>query len=147
MDDPVQTTSVDDEPICVCGYSKIGLLGPDHPCPECGSTKLAVYHGSYSYHGWNAALLGAGISVVHLLGVMVALLLDEYALNIFFNEYALGILFVFGWFIDFLSLLFTVMSIFMREKKRRSLRNVILVSASLVVPSILMEVANLVLSL
>ena len=92
-------------------------------------------------------MLGAGISVVHLLGVMVALLLDEYALNIFFNEYALAILFVFGWFIDFLSLLFTVMSIFMREKKRRSLRNVILVSASLVVPSILMEVPNLVLSL
>ena len=78
---------------------------------------------------------------------MVALLLDEYALNIFFNEYALGILFVFGWFIDCLSLLFTVMSIFMREKKRRSLRNVILAGASLVLPSILMEVPNLVLSL
>ena len=143
----VRKKSADDDPVCICGYPRIGLPAIDSPCPECGSIVLAAYKGSFSYHGWNAALLGAGISIVHLLGVMVALLLDEYALNIFFNEYALGILFVFGWFIDCLSLLFTVMSIFMREKKRRSLRNVILAGASLVLPSILMEVPNLVLSL
>ena len=140
----VRKKSADDDPVCICGYPRIGLPATDSPCPECGSIVLAAYKGSFSYHGWNAALLGAGISVVHLLGYMVALLLDEYALNILFT---FAILFILGWFIDFLSLLFTVMSIFMREKKRRSLRNVILVGASLVVPSILMEVANLVLSL
>ena len=143
----VRKKSADDDPVCICGYPRIGLPATDSPCPECGSIVLAAYKGSFSYHGWNAALLGAGISIVHLLGVMVALILDEYALNIFFNEYALAILFVFGWFIDCLSLFFTVMSILMREKKRRSLRNVILASASLVLPSILMEVPNLVLSL
>ena len=143
----VRKKSADDDPVCICGYPRIGLPATDSPCPECGSIVLAAYKGSFSYHGWNAALLGAGISVVHLLGFMVALLLDEYALIILFNEFTFAILFILGWFIDFLSLLFTVMSIFMREKKRRSLRNVILVGASLVVPSILMEVANLVLSL
>ena len=146
MEKPVRKKSADDDPVCICGYPRIGLPAIDSACPECGSIVAAAYKGSFSYYGWKAALLGAGISVVHLLGVVVALFADEYALNIFFNEYALAILFVFGWFIDCLSLFFTVMSIFMREKKRRSLRNVILASASLVLPSILMEVPDLVLS-
>ena len=87
MKKPVQEKSADDEPVCICGYPRTGLPAIDTPCPECGSIVAAAYKGSFSYHGWNAALLGAGISVVHLLGVMVALLLDEYALNILFNEF------------------------------------------------------------
>ena len=76
MDEAVPTASVADQPLCVCGYSKVGLPGTDHPCPECGSTKSAVYHGSYSYYGWNVALLGAGISFAHTLFVIVCAGID-----------------------------------------------------------------------
>ncbi len=65
MEETVHTNSVDDDPICVCGYSKSGLPENDHPCPECGSTKLAVYQSSFSYYGWVMAFAGELISFVH----------------------------------------------------------------------------------
>ena len=122
MDEHVQTTSVDDEPLCVCGYSKVGLPEIDHPCPECGSTKLAVYQSSYSYYGWNVALLGVGISLVHtlfvivLLGMMLRLDLPD----ILDRGPWLYICIPLGG----LSLLYTVISEVKREPKRKSVRNI-----------------------
>ena len=62
MEETVHTTSLDDGPICVCGYSKVGLPEADHPCPECGSTRLAVYKPCFSYYGWILGGLGTWIS-------------------------------------------------------------------------------------
>ena len=95
MDESVQTTSVHDEPLCVCGYSKVGLPETDHPCPECGSTKSAVYHGSYSYYGWNVALLGAGISFAHTLFVIVCAGIDFEPPEVLFLS--LGCMYAFPW--------------------------------------------------
>ena len=126
MDEPVQTTPVDDEPLCVCGYSKVGLPEIDHPCPECGSTKLAVYQSSYSYYGWNVALLGAGISVVQILTIFI---LDSsttynYKLTDLVSE-----LLELSWLyvcvpLGGLSLLYTGISLVKREPKRKSVRNI-----------------------
>ena len=129
MDEPVQTTPVDDEPLCVCGYSKVGLPEIDHPCPECGSIVLAAYKGSFSYYGWNAGLLSLGAAVLHFLILLIMISVGSFIPeDLFFAPWWLCTLSLGG-----LSLFFTVMSMFMREQKRRSLRNVILAIASVVV--------------
>ena len=66
MEETVHTTSLVDEPICVCGYSKVGLPEADHPCPECGSAKLAVYQSSFSYTGWRMAEVGTPFALLQL---------------------------------------------------------------------------------
>ena len=125
MDEPVQTTPVDDEPLCVCGYSKVGLPEIDHPCPECGSTKLAVYQSSYSYYGWNVALLGAGISVVQILTIFF---LDSMGYNYEYSDLIFKLLEL-SWLyvcvpLGGLSLLYTGISLVKREPKRKSVRNI-----------------------
>ena len=125
MDEPVQTTPVDDEPLCVCGYSKVGLPEIDHPCPECGSTKLAVYQSSYSYYGWNVALLGVGISVVQLLTIFF---LDSKGYNYKYSDLIFKLLEL-SWLyvcvpLGGLSLLYTGISLVKREPKRKSVRNI-----------------------
>ena len=110
MEETVYTTSLDDEPICVCGYSKVGLPEADHPCPECGSTKLAVYKPSFSYTGWRLAEVGTPFALLQLF-----LMCFESHVPWLFFAMPLGVL----------SLLFTVISIRKREPKRRSLRNVV----------------------
>ena len=111
MEETVYTTSLDDEPICVCGYSKVGLPEADHPCPECGSAKLAVYQSSFSYTGWRMAEVGTPFALLQLF-----LMCFESHVPWLFFAMPLGVL----------SLLFTVISIRKREPKRRSLRNVVL---------------------
>ena len=110
MEETVHTTSLDDEPICVCGYSKVGLPEADHPCPECGSTKLAVYKPSFSYTGWRLAEVGTPFALLQLF-----LMCFESHVPWLFFAMPLGVL----------SLLFTVISIRKREPKRRSRRNVV----------------------
>ena len=119
MQDPNQPDSPLDEPLCVCGYPKTGLPTLESPCPECGSTVLAVYKPSYSYTGWCLGAAGAHIAFIHLpLGFVVLTLLDaeDDLLHVpwLFMTMPLGVL----------SLLFTVLSIRKREPKRRSLGNV-----------------------
>ena len=110
MEETVHTTSLVDEPICVCGYSKVGLPEADHPCPECGSTKLAVYKPSFSYTGWRLAEVGTPFALLQLF-----LMCFESHVPWLFFAMPLGVL----------SLLFTVISIRKREPKRRSRRNVV----------------------
>ena len=110
MEETVHTSSPDDEPICVCGYSKVGLPEADHPCPECGSTKLAVYKPSFSYTGWRLAEVGTPFALLQLF-----LMCFESHVPWLFFAMPLGVL----------SLLFTVISIRKREPKRRSRRNVV----------------------
>ena len=107
MEETVHTTSLDDEPICVCGYSKVGLPEADHPCPECGSTKLAVYKPSFSYTGWRLAEVGTPFALLQLF-----LMCFESHVPWLFFAMPLGVL----------ALLFTVISI---RPKRRSRRNVV----------------------
>ena len=126
MDEPVQTTPVDDEPLCVCGYSKVGLPEIDHPCPECGSTKLAVYQSSYSYYGWNVALLGAAISVAQTLTIII--LDSSTTYNYKYRDLVLELLEL-SWLyvcvpLGGLSLLYTGISLVKREPKRKSVRNI-----------------------
>ena len=110
MEETVHTSSPDDEPICVCGYSKVGLPEADYPCPECGSTKLAVYKPSFSYTGWRLAEVGTPFVLLQLF-----LMCFESHVPWLFFAMPLGVL----------SLLFTVISIRKREPKRRSRRNVV----------------------
>ena len=110
MEETIHTSSPDDEPICFCGYSKVGLPEADHPCPECGSTKLAVYKPSFSYTGWRLAEVGTPFALLQLF-----LMCFESHVPWLFFAMPLGVL----------SLLFTVISIRKREPKRRSLRNVV----------------------
>ena len=134
MDEPVQTAPVDDEPLCVCGYSKVGLPEIDHPCPECGSTKLAVYQSSYSYYGWNVALLGAGISVVQTLTIFNYDSLTTYNTHKYSDLYykysdLVMELLQLSWLyvcvpLGGLSLLYTGISLVKREPKRKSVRNI-----------------------
>ena len=134
MDEHVQTTSVDDEPLCVCGYSKVGLPEIDHPCPECGSTKLAVYQSSYSYYGWKVALLGAGISVVQILTIFNFDCLTTYNTHKYSDLYykysdLVMELLQLSWLyvcvpLGGLSLLYTGISLVKREPKRKSVRNI-----------------------
>ena len=119
MQDPNQPDSPPDEPLCVCGYPKSGLPSLESLCPECGSTKLAVYKLSLSYTGWRLGTAGSYIAFIHLpLGFIVFTLLDAeddlFHVPWLFMAMPLGVL----------SLLFTVISIRKREPKRRSLRNV-----------------------
>ena len=120
MEETVHTTSLDDEPFCVCGYSKVGLPEADHPCPECGSIKLAVYQSSFSYYGWILGGLGTWISFVHSV-VGAGLLLSSLPMSplLFFGLWVficvpLGIL----------SLICTAISMVKREPRRKSVRNV-----------------------
>ena len=110
MEETVHPSSPDDEPICVCGHSKVGLPEADHPCPECGSTKLAVYKPSFSYTGWRLAEVGTPFALLQLF-----LMCFESHVPWLFFAMPLGVL----------SLLFTVISIRKREPKRRSRRNVV----------------------
>ena len=120
MEETVHTNSVDDEPICVCGYSKSGLPETDHPCPECGSTALATYKSSFSYYGWNVGFLGAGIAFVHCLFLVVSVDMGFSPPEFLIALPWLMISMPFG----VLSLFYTVISMVKREPKRRSLRNV-----------------------
>ena len=134
MEETVHTTSVDEEPLCVCGYSKVGLPEIDHPCPECGSTKLAVYQSSYSYYGWKVALLGAGISVVQILTIFNYDSLTTYNTHKYSDLYykysdLVMELLQLSWLyvcvpLGGLSLLYTGISLVKREPKRKSVRNI-----------------------
>ena len=129
MEESVQKPTMHDEPICICGYPKIGLPQIDDPCPECGSIVLAKYKSSFSYYGWNVALLSLGAAVLHFL---ILLVLVSVGGN-FPEELVFMPWFSISFPLGCLSLFFTVMSMSMREQKRRSLRNVILAIASAVV--------------
>ena len=129
MKKPVQENPVNDDPVCICGYPRTGLPAIDSPCPECGSIVAAAYKGSFSYYGWNAALLSLGAAVLHFLILLIMISVGSVIPeDLFFAPWWLCTLSLGG-----LSLFFTVMSMFMREQKRRSLRNVILAIASVVV--------------
>ena len=120
MQDPNQSDLPPEDPICVCGYSKVGLPETDHPCPECGSTKLAVYQSSFSYYGWILGGLGTWISFVHSV-VGAGLLLN--------NLLPMSSLFYGLWVficvpLGMLSLICTAISMVKREPRRKSVRNV-----------------------
>ena len=120
MQDPNQPDLPPEAPICVCGYSKVGLPETDHPCPECGSTKLAVYQSSFSYYGWILGGLGTWISFVHSV-VGAGLLLK--------NLLPMSPLFYGPWLficvpLGILSLICTAISMVKREPRRKSVRNV-----------------------
>ena len=92
----------------------------DHPCPECGSTKLAVYQSSFSYYGWIQAWLGAEISFVHSVVIFGTLGMSLELPDILYYGPWLYVSVPLG----FLSLLCTVVSMVKREPKRKSVRNV-----------------------
>lgn len=120
MQDSNQSDFPPEDPICVCGYSKVGLPETDHPCPECGSTKLAVYQSSFSYYGWILGGLGTWISFVHSV-VGAGLLLN--------NLLPMSSLFYGLWLficvpLSILSLICTAISMVKREPRRKSVRNV-----------------------
>ena len=120
MEETVHTTSLVDEPICVCGYSKVGLPEADHPCPECGSTKLAVYKPSFSYYGWILGGLGTWISFVHsVVGAGSLLNCPMFLPELFFGPW-LYICVPLG----MLSLICTAISMVKREPRRKSVRNI-----------------------
>ena len=121
MEETVHTASPDDEPICVCGYSKVGLPEADHPCPECGSTKLAVYKPSFSYYGWILGGLGTWISFVHSVAG-AGLFLNN---NLPMSPLLFGGLWMFICVpLGILSLICTAISMVKREPRRKSARNV-----------------------
>ena len=120
MEETVHTSSPDDEPLCVCGYSKVGLPEADHPCPECGSTKLAVYQSSFSYYGWVMACAGAMISFVHSVVVLATLIGSLELPEVFYFGPWLFVSVPLGFF----SLICTVVSMVKREPRRKSVRNV-----------------------
>ena len=111
MQDSNQSDPPPDEPLCVCGYPKSVLPSLESLCPECGSTKLAVYKPSFSCTGWRLAEVGTPFALLQLF-----LMCFESHVPWLFFAMPLGVL----------SLLFTVISIRKREPKRRSLRNVVL---------------------
>ena len=118
MEETVHTTSLVDEPICVCGYSKVGLPEADHPCPECGSTKLAVYQSSWSHTGWQLAVAGTWSSFALSVVVFGLYLTDNIMSVIHFIWYFISVLF------GIFSLFHTGISMVKREPKRKSIRNV-----------------------
>ena len=130
MQDSNQSDPHPDEPLCVCGYPKSGLPSLESLCPECGSTKLAVYKPSLSYTGWRLGTAGSYIAFIHLpLGFIVFNVLDSSQTAYRCLGAHLEDLFHVPWLfmampLGVLSLLFTVISIRKREPKRRSLRNV-----------------------
>jgi hypothetical protein len=120
MQDPNQSDLPPEAPICVCGYSMVGLPETDHPCPECGSTKLAVYQSSFSYYGWILGGLGTWISFVHSV-VGAGLLLN--------NLLPMSTLFYGLWMficvpLGILSLICTAISMVKREPRRKSVRDI-----------------------
>ena len=120
MNKRVRKKSADDDPVCICGYSRIGLPETDHPCPECGSTKLAVYQSSFSYYGWIFACAGSLISFVHS-----AVVLGTLTMSLEMPE----ILYFGPWLyvsvpLGFLSLFCTAVSMVKREPRRKSVRNI-----------------------
>lgn len=106
--------------VCICGYPRDGLSTKNTPCPECGSIVLAKYKSSFSYYGWNVALLGAGITFVHVLFLMVSIDMGleppEFLILLPWQYLSmpLGVFSVFC----------TVISMVKREPKRKSIRNV-----------------------
>ena len=120
MKKPVQKISVNDEPLCVCGYSKVGLPEPDHPCPECGSTKLAVYRRSFSYYGWIFACAGAFITFVHTVAELGTIITSSGLPRTLYLGPWRFVSVPFG----FISLICTAISMMKREPRRKSLRNV-----------------------
>ena len=135
MEETVYTTSLGDEPICVCGYSKVGLPEADHPCPECGSTKLAVYQSSWSHTGWQLAVVGAcssfTLSVVVIGLRLTKNIMSESHLSWYFMSVIFGLL----------SLFHTAISMVKREPKRKSIRNVGLALVSgLLVPVVILMI-------
>lgn len=106
--------------VCICGYPRDGLSTKNTPCPECGSIVLAKYKSSFSYYGWNVALLGAGIAFVHVLFLMVSIDMGLEPPEILFFTPWLFICVPLGG----LSLLYAVISVVKREPKRKSVRNV-----------------------
>ena len=120
MQEPNQPDLPPEDPICVCGYSKAGLPETDHPCPECGSIKLAVYQSSFSYYGWILGGLGTWISFVHSVVGAGSLLSSMYLPEIFFFGPWLYICVPLGIF----SLFCTAISMVKREPRRKSVRNV-----------------------
>ena len=118
--DPNQSDLPPEDPICVCGYSKVGLAETDHPCPECGSTKLAVYQSSFSYYGWVLASAGSFISFVHSMASAGSLLNSLYLPEIIYVGPWLFICVPLG----ILSLFCTAISMVKREPRRKSARNV-----------------------
>ena len=109
-----------DEPLCVCGYPKSGLHSMASPCPECGSTELATYASSFSYYGWNVALLGVGITVVHGLFLLISFDMGFPPPETFFAPPWVFVSMPLG----VLSLLYAVISKVRREPKRKWRRNV-----------------------
>ena len=109
-----------DEPLCVCGYPKSGLHGMESPCPECGSTELATYASSFSYYGWNVALLGVGITVVHGLFLWISLDVGFQPPEILLAPPWVLVSMPLG----VLSLLYALISKVRREPKRKLRRNV-----------------------
>ena len=121
IQDPKQPDPSPDELICVCGYPKIGLPKTDHPCPECGSSELAMYQSSFSHYGWMLAGLGAGISFVHSVVAVPSL----FGIGLRFPEF----LYFHPWIFLFVplgvvSLFCTSISMIKREPMRKSRRNV-----------------------
>ena len=106
--------------VCICGYPRDGLSTKNTPCPECGSIVLAKYKSSFSYYGFNVALLGAGIAFVHVLFLMVSIDMGLEPPEILFFTPWLFICVPLGG----LSLLYAVISVVKREPKRKSVRNV-----------------------
>ena len=122
MQEPNQPDLPPEEPICVCGYSKVGLPETDHPCPECGSTKLAVYQSSFSYYGWILGGFGTWISFVHSVVGAGSLLSSGFLPEIFFDP---------GCHMrtnrlccDVAALICTAISMVKREPRRKSVRNI-----------------------
>ena len=134
MQDPNQSDLLPEDPICVCGYSKVGLPETDHPCPECGSTKLAVYQSSWSHTGWQLAVVGACSSFTLSVVVIGLRLTNNIMSGSHLSWYFISVLFGLG------SLFHTAISMVKREPKRKSIRNVglALVSGLLVPVAILM---------
>ena len=120
MQDPNQPDPPPDEPLCVCGYSKSGLPSLESLCPECGSTKLAVYQSSFSYYGWILGGLGTWISFVHSVVGAGSLLGSMFLPEIFLLGPWLYICVPLGIF----SLFCTAISMVKREPRRKSVRNV-----------------------
>ena len=120
MPDPNQSDFPPEDPICVCGYSKSGLPSLESLCPECGSTKLAVYQSSFSYYGWVMACAGAMISFVHSVVVLGTLIGSLELPEVFYFGPWLFVSVPLGFF----SLICTVVSMVKREPRRKSVRNV-----------------------
>ena len=120
MQDPNQPDPPPDEPLCVCGYPKSGLPLLESLCPECGSTKLAVYQSSFSYYGWILGGLGTWISFVHSVVGAGSLLSSMFLPEIFFFGPWLYICVPLG----MLSLICTAISMVKREPRRKSVRNI-----------------------